>query len=566
MMTDQDRTAGQTMIADAPVGMAITEGPQHTLRLVNAAFCALQGKQAGEILGQPVAEAISGLGRESVLALLERVYGGEKSGSVRNLQYSEPGHSLRYKSYTVWDLPESDGRTDALVIQVTDFAEQNLANERRDQTVQEICALNHEMQEMNGEMRRINERLVLSSLEQQTLADAAVAAERRLRAMVQGLNAIICDVDALTGQWTVVGGPGETFLGYPLDRWTQEGFWKQVIHEDDYERAAASFQTGGSPGDGDPRAFRVTAADGATVWLRTILKAVTNEAGAVIKRRGILVDVTEQQSAYLALSRDLERNRAIAEALQDSLLWPQAERSFHSLKAAVFYEPALDDARVGGDLFDAFRLANGSILLTVGDVTGKGLTAAGRTGEIKFALRAFAQDYKDPADMIARLNRFLCDFHSDDALSHALVVLSLIVVDPITGAAQAASAGAEPPLILRASGAVEELPVRGLILGIDPKADYEATALSLEEGDMLLMSTDGITETRRGRDFFGSDRLLQAARRGATRKDGSGRAETPVPLPDVGKAILEAARAHGGGHFRDDICLLLVRRDPPGPR
>ena len=95
------------------------------------------------------------------------------------------------------------------------------------------------------------------------------------------------------------------------------------------------------------------------------------------------------------------------------------------------------------------------------------------------------------------------------------------------------------------------MPARGLILGIDHDAVYETTDLLLEEGDTLLMTTDGITETRRGRDFFGSERLLKAARKA----DGSG------TLQDVGQAIIDAARAHGGGRFGDDVCLLLVRRD-----
>ena len=276
----------QEIIELSPLAMAITEGSAHTLMSVNAAFCELLGKTAEDMLGHPVMEAISGANGGSILALLDRIYGGEKSGTVTPLRLSDPSH--KHKSYLVWGLPVVNGPTESLVIQVTDLTEQNLTNEHVEQAAKEIVALNREM-------REINEQLVLSGLHQQTLAD---------------------------------------------------------------------------------------------------------------------------------------RNRAIAEALQYSILWQQPEKLFQGLKVAVFYEPALDDALVGGDFFDAFRLPNKSLMLVVGDVTGKGLKAAARTVEITFALRAFAQDYKNPADLITRLNEFICDFHpEDDGLGNDFVVLSLIIVD-----------------------------------------------------------------------------------------------------------------------------------------
>jgi serine phosphatase RsbU (regulator of sigma subunit) len=385
----------------------------HILRSVNSVFCALHGKRPDEMIGLPIALAISGAAAERVLLLLDRVYAGDhNSGSQAS--YSDPfhfpGHSHKYKSYMAWTLPMQNGLLQGLVIQVTDLNEQALAMEQLQLATSEIHLL-------NDDIRQVNEKLIVSALHQQTLAD---------------------------------------------------------------------------------------------------------------------------------------RNREIAEALQYSILWAQPEKSFDSLRVAAFYEAAGDDALVGGDFFDAFRLHNQSVMLVVGDVTGKGLRAAARTVEVRFALRAFAQDYKDPGDTMARLNEFICDFHfEDDEVGSALIVLSLVVIDPITGAVQAASGGADPPLILRVSGAVEEASVQGLILGINHDAPYTSASLNLEEGDTLIMTTDGITETRRGMDFFGVQRLLDTAQKA----DGGRR------LSDMGKSVLDAARAHGGGRFTDDVCLLLVRRD-----
>jgi serine phosphatase RsbU (regulator of sigma subunit) len=257
----------------------------------------------------------------------------------------------------------------------------------------------------------------------------------------------------------------------------------------------------------------------------------------------------------LRIQNSADRNRAIAEALQYSILWEHPEKLFESLRVAVCYEPADDIALVGGDLFDAFNLPNKCVALIVGDVTGKGLAAAARTVEIRFALRAFAQLYTDPEDLIAHLNQLICSYHNEDDLGNALVVLSVIVVNPETGKTQIASGGAELPLILRASGEVEEVPVSGLILGIDHNANYQTVDVQLAVGDLLLMSTDGITETRRGSDFFGTARMLDIARKNS-------RSDT---LHSVGQSILDEARTFGGGTFGDDVCLLIARREPPQP-
>ena len=123
-------------------------------------------------------------------------------------------------------------------------------------------------------------------------------------------------------------------------------------------------------------------------------------------------------------------------------------------------------------------------------------------------------------------------------------------LDPRTGDVSFSVAGAEPPLILRAAGGAEEVPIRGTPLAVTPKAEYDSAHARLEPGDMLLMVTDGITEARRGRDFFGYEGLMRAALR----------ARAADTLPQRTQAILRDARAFGGGVFRDDVCLLLARR------
>ncbi len=108
----------------------------------------------------------------------------------------------------------------------------------------------------------------------------------------------------------------------------------------------------------------------------------------------------------------------------------------------------------------------------------------------------------------------------------------------------------EPPLISRIGGTVSVLNVQGALLGMEPDQEYTSVPFHLEPGDTVLMTTDGITEARHGREFLGSDGLLQLVRE----------AQSQNTLEQTAQSILAGARAFGNGTFRDDVCLVLARR------
>lgn len=267
----------------------------------------------------------------------------------------------------------------------------------------------------------------------------------------------------------------------------------------------------------------------------------------------LLHDATAHQQAQTRLQVELDHERRIAEILQRSLLPTLAETDFEGLHIATAYEAALPEAQVGGDFYDAFLLNNGRVALVVGDVSGKGLMAATRTAEIRYALRAFLRENGDPARALFRLNNFVCDAHRLDELGGGFIVLSLAVLDPASGEATLVVAGAEPPLVVRADSGADVIDNGGLILGLDPQEEYLAARLHLAPDDTLVMVTDGITEARRGNDFFGHDGLVQLA---------TG-AQTLGPLSAMSRAILDEVRSFANGTLRDDACLLLARLRRP---
>ena len=268
----------------------------------------------------------------------------------------------------------------------------------------------------------------------------------------------------------------------------------------------------------------------------------------------VLEDVTERRATQERLQTEYDRERQIALALQRPLLLGIAEDAFDGLSVATLYSAAREDQgdAVGGDFFDGFALADGRVALVLGDATGKGLTAAARGTEVKDVLRAFLRVYPYYASQtLTRLNDYLCDTQKLDRRSPAeLMALVLAVVDTRKSEITFAQAGIEPPLLLRGNGELEIVTGGGMLLGASAHEVYGETMVSFHKGDTLVMTTDGLSEARRGKEFLGQEgviKLVKAARNQAS-------------LHGMSQAMLNGARAFAGGRLQDDACLLLTRR------
>ncbi|MDO8685025.1 MAG: SpoIIE family protein phosphatase [Armatimonadota bacterium] len=241
-----------------------------------------------------------------------------------------------------------------------------------------------------------------------------------------------------------------------------------------------------------------------------------------------------------------ERERHIAETLQRSFL-PDIPDGIGKFEMGHLYKPSMLEAMVGGDFYDFFRIDEAHYGLVIGDVSGKGVSAAVSAVMGKHMLRAFAFEDSRPGIVLQRLN---------DALVTTIEFGSFItmvygVLDLDTAEIVYASAGHDPPLLYRADKqSVESYPTGGRVAGVFADTSYETQSVTLQPNDLLLLFTDGITEARRNEEFFGRNGLENAVATYA----GSSLPQTLL------ERMIEHVMDYTQGQIRDDIAMLAIRR------
>jgi serine phosphatase RsbU (regulator of sigma subunit) len=231
--------------------------------------------------------------------------------------------------------------------------------------------------------------------------------------------------------------------------------------------------------------------------------------------------------------------------LQRSLL-PAAPPPIEGLDVAVRYLPAEGD--LGGDWYDIFTLPNGKVGLVMGDVEGHGLRSAVVMGRLRSALRAYALDHDDPAEVLHRLDRKLSYFETDIS---ATVVYA--VTEPPFDQVTICNAGHPPPLIARAGDHLAQLAdlSDGLMLGVEPERARRSDVIALTPGSALAFFTDGLVERRGSTDLaidpYGE--RLELVRKAFSPFDSAEAACSHIIAAGLGDDTAE-----------DDVALVVLRR------
>ncbi|MEU9454065.1 SpoIIE family protein phosphatase [Streptomyces sp. NPDC048277] len=306
------------------------------------------------------------------------------------------------------------------------------------------------------------------------------------------------------------------------------------------------------PIDGE---FRVVRSDGHVRTVHMMGEPVLGGDGSTASMWAVLRDVSELRRSQRTVREthdSMQRHRRqartgqrLAAELQEAVLPPGRSmlrlpgRGPGTLDLAGHHLPSGTDTLLGGDWYDALELADGDTLLSVGDLTGHGVSVTSDMAMLLGAVRGMAMAGAQPAHLMSLLNQLL-----DATVQPALGSAVCCRYRPATRTLTWAQAGHPAPLLYRGgTGCVLSAP-DGVLLGATSGAGYGQAEVTLEPGDLLLLGTDGLVPGHGRADSL--DRLLGLAPRFGT-------ADT---AQDCVRAVVEEFGENGR---EDEACVLIAK-------
>ena len=259
----------------------------------------------------------------------------------------------------------------------------------------------------------------------------------------------------------------------------------------------------------------------------------------------VLEDVARRAALAIDNARIHDERRRVARTLQASLLPPALPR-VEGIGFAAEYVPT--GSEVGGDFYDVVPLGEDRWLVVVGDVSGKGVQAATVTGLVRDVIRILVDDGKPMIEILGRVNRTLVQRGGGRYCT--LAMASVARQPDQTLAVCLHLAGHDRAVLVRSDGKTSFVGEGGTALGLLETISAPDVAVTLWPADSLVFYTDGVTERRRGRELFGTARLLDAA----------------APLAGYPSDVMAARLRSTTINFsveepRDDIAILVLRND-----
>jgi len=257
-------------------------------------------------------------------------------------------------------------------------------------------------------------------------------------------------------------------------------------------------------------------------------------------------DITERKRAEKALLENFRmlREMELARQIQLSLL-PAAPPELPGVRLAGCCLPA---THVGGDYYDFYRREDGILDMVIADVSGHSFGAALMMAEARSVLRAQVNSFTGTGDILASLNDVL---YEDLSQAELFITMFYIKYDTATRTLTYSNAGHVSPLLSRRSvSGCCELDAEGLILGVRKGVPFEEKQLPMEEGDVLILYTDGITEAQNDAgELFGLGRLCGII--------GARHSESPREISDA--VLREVTAFTDGAPPQDDMTMIVMK-------
>ena len=491
---------------DAPIGMA-RAAADGRLRHVNRALTQALGRDAGELLGRtldelgPRADAgIDDQQREQLLAgkieryEVERRLCGPRGTTIPVLVSASLARS------------NSSARPD-LILQLQDLRERRRAQRGREQLIRAEAARAHA--ETAAERLRIMQSIAVAALGAEDLEGLlrelldrileALDVDRAAVVLTDGARALVAR--AAGGVDTIVARKARAHVDDLVDRVVREGGPLAIAD------VSAAGLDASSLGPAITSLLAVPLADGeqviGSIHVGTLTRRDFDEETTALLRLA-----ADRAGLAIARTRLYERERQIASELQRSLL-PKRLPVVPGVALDARYLPSVNGTTVGGDWYDAIALPSGRVALAIGDVVGRGISAAATMGQMRSALRAILMQADHTGAMADRLNRFAHTLGREAVMTTVV----LAIFEPATGTLRYTNAGHPPPLLVGPDGAAGFLvdppsPPMGVLAS--PRYPEHVTTVAL--GSTIVLYTDGLVEEPSEVLDVGLERLLNAAR------------------------------------------------------
>jgi len=271
-----------------------------------------------------------------------------------------------------------------------------------------------------------------------------------------------------------------------------------------------------------------------------LLSSVAAQAAMALENARLTAAIADEVAQRERLNRELEIAREVQEHLFPTVLPP-----IDGLDYAGACRPALG---VGGDYYDFIELPGGKLGVAIGDVSGKGISAALVMSSLQAALRSQTMTGAgDLAGIVSRIHTLV--YQASTASRYATFFFA--EYDPASGELRYVNAGHNAPMVFREVGTVDRLEAGGPVIGLLKRSTFQEASVVLQPGDLLVAFTDGISETMNAADEeWGEDALVATVRAAAEMK-----------ACDLLQRIMRAADAFAAGAPQhDDMTLVVMRR------
>jgi phosphoserine phosphatase RsbU/P len=256
----------------------------------------------------------------------------------------------------------------------------------------------------------------------------------------------------------------------------------------------------------------------------------------------IIKSALKSRDELVAVQRDLTTAARIQQSLLPNVFPPFPHRNEFEIHAEM-----ITAKNVGGDFYDFYFLDEDRLAFAIGDVSGKGIPAAIYMAVCRTLLKATAHQVAHPGEVLRRVNALLIP----ESEATTFVTIFYGILNTRTGEVQYSNGGHNSPVLVRATGEVEQLPMTdGFLVGKIEHQDYDSKKIQLQKGDTLFLYTDGVTEAMdNDMNMFEDDRLASYLKKsnGSSTRD----------LAHGSFADLKAFT--GNAPQSDDITVLALR-------